>query len=85
MLVETQQQKVRTELDLKHATFKLRGLAQAACLNGNMPYLVGQPSDKARQVLMKPPALFTASGAAVDPNLSYQPPEVMGHCGNWST
>jgi hypothetical protein len=78
MVVQTQQQKVRTELDLKNATFKLRGLAQAACLNGNMPYLVGQPSEQARQMLMKPPTLFTTSGTAVEPNLSYQPPEVIG-------
>jgi hypothetical protein len=73
---QTRQQKVRTELDLKDATFKLRGLAQAACLNGNMPYQAGQPSDNARQLLVKPPTLFTPGGTAVEPDVSYQPPEV---------
>jgi hypothetical protein len=63
-------------LDLNKATFKLRGLEHAACLNGNMPYLVGQPSNQARQVLKTPPTLFTAGGTAVVPDPSYQTPEV---------
>jgi hypothetical protein len=40
-----------------------------------MPYLLGQPPDNTRQVLIKPPTLFTAAGVDVEPDVSYQPLE----------
>lgn len=76
MVEQTSEEQVRTELDLAGATFKLRDLSQAACLNGHLPYLVGQLPEEAQALLEKPPTLFSTDGTAAAADICYQPPEV---------
>lgn len=81
LMEQAEREAIWMELSLPHANFRLKGLAQAVCLKGSLPYQPsGQPSGQVRGLLEQPPRLYSAAGAVVTGDPMYQPPEVRGRC-----